>query len=77
MKHCTRRHYALVALVIDEDGTKWAEVCRMATSGMADVVVVFDLAALRAERKPRLEEVGTERTGEMPRQRLQLRWRKT
>jgi len=69
LKHCTRRGYEVTALVIDEDGSKWTDVARMAGSGEAEVVVVFDIALLLADRIPRTEEVGIERTGELPRHR--------
>lgn len=69
LKHCNRRGYKLVSLVVDEDGTKWHDVIRMNASGESDIIVIFDWNAMPPDRLPRVEEVGVENSGDVPRQR--------
>lgn len=69
-RHCRRRGYDVISLVIDdEEGSKWQDVVRMFGNDSADVAVVFDLLALPASRLPRMEEVEVEATGDLPRSR--------
>jgi len=49
------RPYRLVALVVDTDGRKFADVLQMTNTGRADVVVVADLDHLPPDRRPRIE----------------------
>lgn len=69
LKHCRRRSYELVGLVIDEDGMKWHDVIRMNAHRETDVIVIFDWAAMPPDRLPRVEEVGIENSGDIPRRR--------
>ena len=68
-KHCLRRGYDIVSLTVDEDGSKWRDVVSMFFNDEAEVVVVFDTHKLPEDRTPRMEEVGVERTGDLPRER--------
>jgi len=75
---CERRRYQVVSLVIDDrSASRWPDVCRMATTGAADLVVVFDRDNLPPARLPRVEGVGPMTSTTPPRQRRPRSIRRT